>query len=78
VAGRDQGGWGRREVEGRPDRWDLVVKDWERGRERWAGGASWAGKGDGPAACCECGLKKNEEEEWKGAGPREKGKGERV
>jgi hypothetical protein len=51
-------GGGQLEVEGGVDRWDLVVNDWERGRERWAGGASWAGKGDGPAACCECGLKK--------------------
>jgi hypothetical protein len=29
-----------------------------RGGRWWAGGFNWAGKGDGLAACCGCGLKK--------------------
>jgi hypothetical protein len=48
----------RREVGGNPDRWGPPVGEEERERVRWAGGASWAGKGDGPATCCGCGLKK--------------------
>jgi hypothetical protein len=41
----DRPWWERRrlEVEGGADRWDLVVSDWERGRERWATrGLNWA------------------------------------
>jgi hypothetical protein len=38
VAGRGQGGWGRREVEGRPDRWAPPVGERER-EEREGGGA---------------------------------------
>jgi hypothetical protein len=36
----------------------------------------WEGRWDG--GLLRMRAEKNEEEEWKGAGPREKGKGERV
>jgi hypothetical protein len=43
VAGRGQGGWGRREVEGRPDRWAPPVGERERER-RWEREAAVMGR----------------------------------
>jgi hypothetical protein len=72
--GRRRGWW--REVGEDADGWVPPVGERKREeRERWAGGGCWAGKGDGSGACSDAGRKI---EEWKGGGPREKGKGERV
>jgi hypothetical protein len=61
VAGRGQGGWGRREVEGRPDRWAPPVSRRER-RRREVGRRVWLGR-EG-----RMGREKKKKREWAGWG----------